>query len=111
MGCATAFDYNYPELASLIVAAKSNQGVNVILDMSGGGKELKVPLKGLMAHRVSLTGSFLGSTPLREKREVASELRDRVWPPLGTAIRSIVDAIYPLALAAEAHRHSSVARR
>ena len=59
----------------------------------------------MMARRISLTGAFLRSTPLEEKLVVARELRDRVWPLLGSTISPRIDAVFPLARAADAHRH------
>jgi NADPH2:quinone reductase len=128
LGCAAAFDYIARNLSSRIMAATGNRGVDVILDMSGGahlesdlailarggrisflsaggGKELGVPLRAMMARRISLTGAFLRSTPLEEKLIVARELRDRVWPLLGSTISPRIDAVFPLARAADAHRH------
>lgn len=127
-GCVAAFDYNDPELAQQVMAATNNRGIDSILDMSagahinsdlamiamggrishlsaGGGKVLPVPLRALMARRASITGAFLRSTPLAIKTRLAAELRERVWPLLGRKIVPRIEASYPLANAADAHRH------
>src|SRR5208337_2604218 len=111
-GARAAFDYKDVDLASQVKAATGGSGVDVILDVSagahlaadlemlapggrighlsaGGGKELSVPLRTLMAKRISVTGARL--------------LRD-VWPLLGAAVRPELAATFPLAEASEAHR-------
>ncbi|MFA6265893.1 MAG: NAD(P)H-quinone oxidoreductase [Pseudolabrys sp.] len=127
-GCRAAFDYNDPDLANRVMQATRGHGVDTILDMSagahidadiamiaadgriahlsaGGGKTLQVPLRTLMARRVRITGAFLRATPVGLKVNAARQLRHAVWPLLGTSIKPHIDASYPLARAADAHRH------
>ena len=127
-GCTAAFDYNDPDLAKRVMAATNNRGVDTILDMSagahvdadlamiaaggrishlsaGGGKSLALPLRALMARRASVTGAFLRSTPLAIKTKIARELRATAWPLLGTHVLPSIEVTYPLANAADAHRH------
>ena len=41
-----------------------------------------------------------------EKGEIANELREHVWPLLGSrAVKVLVDRVFPLAEAAAAHRY------
>jgi len=133
LGCKAAFDYTAPDLAGQILSATDNRGVDVILDTSagahltedlavlapggriahlsaGGGKRLEVPLRALMARRASITGGLLRATPLTLKRKIAQALHERVWPMLGTAIRPVVDTVYPLEQAAAAHAHMEAGR-
>jgi NADPH:quinone reductase len=58
-----------------------------------------------MRKRLTLTGSTLRARDTAFKSAVAAELREKVWPHLETGeIRPIIDSIFPLADAAEAHR-------
>ncbi len=127
-GCTAAFDYNDPDLAKKIMTATGQRGVDAILDMSagahidadlamiatggrishlsaGGGKTLPVSLRALLARRASITGAFLRSTPLEIKTKIAGELREKAWPLLGVQVLPCIATIYPLANAADAHRH------
>ncbi|XUM22649.1 NAD(P)H-quinone oxidoreductase [Bradyrhizobium oligotrophicum S58] len=133
LGCSAVFDYADPELAEQIRAATGTRGVDCILDTSagahiaqdlaalamggriallsaGGGKDLGVPLRSLMARRASITGAFLRSTPLDLKQRIASELQRRIWPLLGTAIRPQIDSTYSLSEASRAHAHMEAGR-
>ena len=132
-GCAAAFDYNDPDLPSRVRHATGGRGIDAILDMSagahiesdlamiaqdgriahlsaGGGKALQVPLRQLMAQRVRITGGFLRATSVGKKIEVAYQLKETVWPLLGTSIKPRIEATYPLNNAAAAHRACPVAR-
>ncbi len=126
LGCRAVFDYADPDLADQIRAATAKRGVDCILDTSagahiaqdlaalamggriaflspGGGKELGVPLRSLMARRASIMGAFLRSTPIEIKRRIATELKQRVWPLVGSAVRPPIDSVFPLSEAAGAH--------
>lgn len=128
LGCRAVFDYADFGLAEQIRMSTAGRGVDLILDTSagahldqdiaalapggriaflsaGGGKELGIPLRALMARRISITGAFLRSTPLEIKHRVAKGLLREIWPLLGTAIRPVIDTIYPLSKAATAHAH------
>lgn len=126
LGCTAVFDYRDPELAKAIRAATSDRGIDAILDTSaglhldqdfaalapggrisflsaGGGKELGVPLRALMARRISVTGAFLRSTPVGLKRKIAEDLRKQVWPLLGARLSPVIDRVFALPDAAAGH--------
>jgi len=126
-GARAAFDYNDAGLAAQVKAATGGRGVDVILDVSagahvagdlemlapdgrighlsaGGGKDLSIPLRPLMAKRISITGSLLRPLDLRRKIAVAERLRRDVWPLIGAAVRPAIAATFPLDDAANAHR-------
>ena len=126
-GARAAFDYKDADLARQVKAATGGRGVDVILDVSagahlaadlemlapdgrighlsaGGGKDLSVPLRILMAKRISITGSLLRPLDLPRKAAVAERLLREVWPMIGGAVRPAIAAAFPLAQAAEAHR-------
>ena len=125
-GARAAFNYHEAGLADQVKAATGGHGVDVILDVSagahlaadiamlavggrighlsaGGGKELGIPLRTLMAKRISVTGSLLRPLELERKVAVAKTLMRDVWPLIGVAVRPTVAAIFPLAEAADAH--------
>jgi NADPH:quinone reductase-like Zn-dependent oxidoreductase len=126
-GAKAAFDYNDAGLAGQVKAATGGHGVDVILDLSagahlaadlemlapdgrighlsaGGGKNVSIPLRALMAKRISVTGSLLRPLEIRRKAAVAERLLRDVWPLIGTKVRPAIAAAFPLAEAAEAHR-------
>ncbi|HVO03715.1 MAG TPA: NAD(P)H-quinone oxidoreductase [Candidatus Cybelea sp.] len=126
-GARAAFDYKDADLARQVKVATGGRGVDVILDVSagahlaadlemlapdgrighlsaGGGKDLSVPLRILMAKRISITGSLLRPLDLPRKAAVAERLLREVWPMIGGAVRPAIAAAFPLAQAAEAHR-------
>src|SRR5262249_12349875 len=121
-------DYADPGLAEKIRSATDGRGVDLILDMSagahitqdlvaiapggrisflsaGGGKDLALPLRALMAQRASITGALLRSTSIDIKCRIAQAPRRPVWPLLGTAIKPVIGSVYLLSEAAAAHRH------
>jgi NADPH:quinone reductase len=77
---------------------------------AGAGKELAVPLRLLMARRIRITGALLRRLPVPRKIVIAKQLRRTIWPLLGTAVVPPINAVYPLAEAAEAHRHIESSR-
>ena len=75
----------------------------VIATQSGSLAE--VDLMRLMLKRIVLTGSTLRSRPVEEKARLARAVERTVWPWVGEGrVRPPVDAIFPLADAAGAHR-------
>lgn len=132
-GARAAFDYNHPQLAARVLEATGQRGVDTILDMSAGahikddlamlaadgrmaflsagaGKELAVPLRMLMARRIRITGALLRRLPIPRKIAIAERLYRTVWPLLGSAVVPQIDTVYPLAEAAQAHRHIESSR-
>jgi NADPH:quinone reductase-like Zn-dependent oxidoreductase len=104
------------------------RGVNVVLDMIGGdylprnllclaeegrhvsiamqrGPKAELPLWQVMAKRLTLTGSTLRARDGGFKARLAEELRREVWPHLEAgSIRPVIDSVFPLDRAADAHR-------
>lgn len=126
-GAIAAFDYHDTELAAKVLRATNGVGINALLDMSagahletdlammaaggriahlsaGGGAVLNVPLKTLMAKRLSVTGSLLRPLALDLKAATAETLKRDVVPLLGTSVRPRIASQFPLRQAAEAHR-------
>ena len=125
-GARAAFDYKDAGFAGQVKAATGGRGVDVILDVSagahlaadlemlapdgrighlsaGGGKDLSIPLRTLMAKRISITGSLLRPLDLRRKTAVAERLMRDVWPLIGAPVRPAIAATFTLAEASDAH--------
>lgn len=125
-GAFAAFNYNDPDLASKVKAATNDKGISALLDVSagahfaadldmmapdgriahlsgGGGATLGVPLKKLMAKRLSITGSLLRPLALPRKAKVADVIRRDVWPLLGQKVRPVIAHTFSLDQAALAH--------
>jgi NADPH2:quinone reductase len=109
--------------------ATGGRGVDVILDMAGGdffprnlealadegrlvliaqlrGTKSEIDLGAVMRRRLVITGATLRPRTVEEKGRIAAALREKVWPLLESGrLRPRVDATFPLARAADAHRH------
>ena len=109
-------------------AATDGKGADVVLDMVGGdyvarnyaaaavdgrivqiaflrGQKVEIDLHVVMAKRLTHTGSTLRPRSAAEKAMIADALHARVWPLLEQGrCKPIIDLLFPLAEAAEAHR-------
>ncbi|OII37287.1 NADPH:quinone oxidoreductase [Curtobacterium sp. MMLR14_010] len=72
---------------------------------SGSGTEAPLPFGLLMRKRATISGTTLRARPLAEKAAIVEAVRADVWPfVVDGRVRPVVDAVLPLAEAAEAHR-------
>ena len=128
IGAAHAIDYHAQDFAEEVKSLTGGRGVDVVLDMIGGdylprniaclapegrhvsiavqrGAKAELLLWQVMAKRLTLTGSTLRARDIGFKSGLADALRSQVWPHLGAgAIRPVIDSVFPLASAADAHR-------
>ncbi|HEY0147589.1 MAG TPA: NAD(P)H-quinone oxidoreductase [Allosphingosinicella sp.] len=128
IGAAHAIDYRASDFVEEVKACTGGRGVDVVLDMIGGdylarniaclaeegrhvsiavqrGPKGEVPIWQVMAKRLTLTGSTLRAREPAFKAALAEELRRQVWPRLEAGeIAPVIDSVFPLALAADAHR-------
>lgn len=128
LGAALAINYREADFVERARAETGGTGVDLILDMVGGdyvarnlallapegrlvqiafpnGSRVEVDLRVIMMRRLTVTGSTLRPRTVAQKAEIAARLRAEVWPLLEAGrIRTVVDAVFPLAQAAEAHR-------
>ena len=128
LGADRAIDYAAEDFVEVIKAETGGKGVDVILDMVGAdylprnikalgtegrmvsiaflkGSTAEVNFMPVMLKRLTLTGSTLRPQSNDAKARIARGLADKVWPLIaGGTIRPVVDATFPLAEAAEAHR-------
>jgi putative PIG3 family NAD(P)H quinone oxidoreductase len=128
LGAERAIDHRREDFVAVIEAATGGKGVDVILDMVGGGyinRNLRIlALEGrlvqiafleggkaeidfgqIMMRRQTITGSTLRPRSVAEKGAIAQSLREKVWPLLDSGrVAPVMYKIFPLAEAAEAHR-------
>ncbi len=85
------------------IACLADDGRLVFIALLGGGKAT-VSLGQILLRRLTVTGSTLRSRPVAFKAAIAAQLRERVWPLIGSgAIKPVIYKTYPLAQAAQAH--------
>ncbi|HEY0043741.1 MAG TPA: NAD(P)H-quinone oxidoreductase [Allosphingosinicella sp.] len=128
IGAAHAIDYRAQDFVEEVKRLTGGRGVDVVLDMIGGdylprnllclaeegrhvsiavqrGPKAELPIWQVMAKRLTLTGSTLRARDAGFKARLADELRREVWPHLEAgSIRPVIDSVFPLVLAADAHR-------
>jgi putative PIG3 family NAD(P)H quinone oxidoreductase len=92
-----------PYLADNVKALNEDGRLVVIAALGGNRGELNLGL--LFTKRLVVTGSTLRNRPVAEKGRIATELARHVWPLLASGrVRPVLQAVYPLEAAAEAHR-------
>jgi putative PIG3 family NAD(P)H quinone oxidoreductase len=70
-----------------------------------GGSKAELDMRAVLAKRLSITGSTLRPQTKLQKAAIATQLRKQVLPLLESGIvKPIVDQMFPLAAAADAHR-------
>jgi tumor protein p53-inducible protein 3 len=128
LGAELAVNYKKEDFAERILAHTNSQGVDVILDNVGAtyfernvrllklrgrlvfigtmsGSQAEINIGALMGRRLHLIGSVLRSRSLAEKVEIKEKFAAQFWPLLlnGT-IQPIIDSVYPIGQANEAHQ-------
>jgi putative PIG3 family NAD(P)H quinone oxidoreductase len=127
LGADAAINYNQQNFVAEINTLTAGKGVNLILDMIGGdylprnlkalavegrllqiaiqqGAKAELNLWAMMQKRLTLTGSTLRARELAYKAEIAGQLLAKVWPLLENGrISPVIDAVFPLAAAEQAH--------
>lgn len=128
LGADLAIDYTQHDFVEAVVNATSGRGVDVVFDIVGGsylgrdldalaiegrivciatqlGAQAEISLRTLLFKRASIMGSSLRPRTVEQKGELANDLREHVWPllPARNPIKPVVDSVFPLAQAAEAH--------
>ena len=126
LGAKSAINYREQDFVAGVKRATEGHGADVILDMVGGtyakqniealaidgrlvhlsggsGAEFCVPVSAIMAKRAVVTGSQLRASPLSLKIEIVRQVENRVWAHLGTQVTPIIDSVFALARASDAH--------
>jgi putative PIG3 family NAD(P)H quinone oxidoreductase len=128
LGADLAVPYREKDFVAEVSRYTHGNGVDLILDMVGGsyfeknleclavegrlvqiatlqGAEVSLKLPKIMAKRITLTGSTLRPRSIAEKTEIATNLKDKVWPLLESGkVKVVLDRVFPFAEAVEAHR-------
>jgi NADPH:quinone reductase len=69
------------------------------------GSRAALDMRPVMIKRLTLTGSTLRPRTVAQKGAIARALREHVWPLIERGqVRPVIDATFPLADAADAHR-------
>jgi len=129
LGADLAINYREEDFVERVRAFTDGAGVDVILDMVGaaylarnlsllklkgrlvfismlGGSRTEIDLGALMGRRLRLIGSVLRSRSLAEKVEIKERFMGRFWQAMEAGrIRPVIDSIYPVEQANQAHQH------
>lgn len=127
LGAELAIDYRRDDFVAAVRDATGGRGVDVILDMVGGdylardvralapdgrlvmiahqqGAVAELNFAQVMVKRLTITGSTLRPQSVEAKARIAAALRREVWPLLDAGrIAPVIDRVFPLEAAAEAH--------
>ena len=127
LGAAAAINYRSEDFVEEVKRITDGRGVSVVLDMVGGdyvprnlaslsedgrhvsiafqrGAKSEVLIPDIMRRRLTLTGSTLRPRSVEFKTMVADEIARTAWPYVeGGRLRPVIDSVFPLDRAAEAH--------
>jgi NADPH2:quinone reductase len=125
-GAVRAINYRKEDFVAAIKEATNGKGVDVILDMVGGSYiqrnieaaapwgrivniayqesfQAEVNFVPVLTKRLTLAATTLrGRTPA-QKAAIRDALWREVWPQLGPKLKPVIDRIFPLAEAGQAH--------
>ncbi len=129
LGAELAINYKEDDFYEYVMAHTNRKGVDLVLDMVGAdylernlkllklrgrivfiallsGSQVEINLGLLLKNRLRLVGSLLRSRPLAEKVEIKERFMANFWSLLlnGT-IAPIIDRVYPVEQAEEAHAY------
>jgi NADPH2:quinone reductase len=128
LGAVRAVNHRTEDFVDVVAEVTARRGVDVVLDIIGapytarnllclardgrlvqigvmGGEEATISLRRLLTHRLTITGSTLRIRTPEEKGAIAAALEREIWALVASGrIRPVVDAVFPLAEAADAHR-------
>jgi NADPH2:quinone reductase len=127
LGAERGINYRNEDFVAVVKSLTGAKGADVILDMVAGpyvdreiqcladdgrlviiallgGAKGEVNFSEILRRRLTVTGSTLRPRPVAFKQDIASKLRERVWPLLESRrIKPVIHATFPLAQAAQAH--------
>jgi putative PIG3 family NAD(P)H quinone oxidoreductase len=134
LGVGRVIDYTNEDFATVVLAETNGRGVDVILDHIGapylepnlkalavngrlaiiatmGGRDGQLDLGRLMVKRQTIIGSVLRPRPIGEKAAIVASFARRVMPLFASGlIKPVIDTIYPIDAAADAHRKMEASR-
>jgi NADPH:quinone reductase len=81
------------------------EGRLVQIGFLGGSTVNQFDFNPIMTRRLTITGSNLRPQTVEEKAAIAQSLREHIWPLLEAGkIKIVIDRIFPLSRACDAHR-------
>ncbi len=128
LGAERAVNYRQEDFVAAAKEFGNGKGVDVILDMVGGGyiernikalaadgrlvniaylrgSKAEIDFLPVMLKRLTITGSTLRPQTVERKGTIAGALKELIWPLIASgSIKPVIHATFPLAEAAEAHR-------
>jgi NADPH:quinone reductase len=128
LGARRAIHHRDEDFAAVVRDVTDGRGVDVVLDIVGGayldrniaclardgrlviiglmqGASGEIPLRPILLRRLTITGSTLRIRSATEKGAIAHALEREVWPLIERGVvRPVIDALFPLDRAADAHR-------
>lgn len=128
LGATEAINYRTQDFETEIQRLTEKRGVDVILDMVGGsytpknlrilatdgrlvhihyfeGPKTEIDLSRIVARHLTITGSGLRPQSVEKKAAIARALEQTVWPLISSGrIKPVIDRVFPLEQAADAHR-------
>lgn len=129
LGAAAAINYRTESFSEAILAATQQKGVEVIIDSIGGaylhdnlqclahggrlvniglmsGTEATLDMRLMLTRNLRIIASTLRGRSLADKAQIVRSFSDRFGAALQAGrLVPIIDEVFPLANAAEAHRH------
>lgn len=128
LGADLAINYKSEDFVEEVRKFAGKHGVDVVLDMVGGtylqrnlslmapeGRLVQIgflqspvvekfDMRPIMLRRLTLTGSTLRARSVEQKAEIATALREKIWPLLDKGlVKPHIHATFPLDRAREAH--------
>jgi NADPH:quinone reductase len=128
IGAAHAINYRTKDFVEEVRRLTGGDGVQAVLDMVGGdyvprnlaclaaegrhvsiatqaGFKAEISILDVMLKRLTLSGSTLRGRSVEFKSLVADELARTVWPHVAAGeLKPVIDSVFPLEQAADAHR-------
>ena len=129
LGAAIAVDYQSENFREVIEAQTNGEGVDLVLDCIGGayladhisllkpygrlinigllgGTHASIDMAAILMKSLTLKGTRLRARSRQAKGLATRRFRDRFWPLLVAGkLRPVIDRIFPIAAASEAHAY------
>ena len=129
LGLDVPINYREQSFAQEVLKATKGEGVDAILDLVGashfshnldclaqlgrmvvvglvGGSQTDLDLSVLLRKRLTIIGTVLRSRTLPEKAGLVADFETRIGPLLASgAVRPVLDRVFPLSLADQAHAY------
>lgn len=134
LGADRAINYRTEDFVAAVKEATDGRGVDVVLDMVAGdyvprnlqsladdGRMVMIGTMGgvleatykpveVMFRRLTITGVSLRGQSIARKARISEQIERKIWPLVSAGrVKPLIDAVFPLSQAAEAHRQLDAA--